>query len=656
MWLGLVALVVWTLFKATAGSQGYELEPFQASPGAYFEDLGHATLSTTTWTILTYVPLRATMSEAINLEKYIDYIDKTCSRLIVKNWTACSHFGDMANRRLQEIKNLQRLLVSTVQRGEENGRFRRGLFNFVGKVSKTLFGTMDDDDAQFYHEQIERFEQGTTTLTQLARQQLVIVKSTLGIFNETLTDLEYNERKTRDGLSQLQSYVTTFGSQIENATYLLSLKIATEDHIAKALDASQAILRTLDILISNIADAQKGTLSPRVVTPALLLDALRDSSPSFPPDTTLPFPLGKDHIHALCQLCDVHVYIFKERLGYLILVPLVHKRTFDVLRVIPLPVRVNQNNFVYIDVGDSVLCIDRAKQYYFTMTDNELAQCKTLEAEQYVCKLQRTLFSTVTVESCAVTMFQKRETLPVECDTRLVSLSHTVWTQLRNNTWIYFAPILDTITVLCNNRNPVDVGLKGVGRLQVYSGCKGYGTTAILYGNSNAGNVSKQLRGDLISQVPLLYNCCEDPGFQVNLSRLSVDLRYRKSVTHLGDMKHASERVSELLEKVREQEWKNTHAVYHNAHSILLFFVVTIVLICLLYKLYPCVRHWDVLRSCKKQVSIPSTDTLGVVERGQRGSVINVKVGSNNDCLGAEDATPQLPERTPCSMVPKSRF
>jgi hypothetical protein len=26
------------------------------------------------------------------------------------------------------------------------------LFNFVGKVSKTLFGTLDDDDAQFYHE------------------------------------------------------------------------------------------------------------------------------------------------------------------------------------------------------------------------------------------------------------------------------------------------------------------------------------------------------------------------------------------------------------------------------------------------------------------------------------------------------------------------
>jgi hypothetical protein len=247
--------------------------------------------------------------------------------------------------KLQEIKNSQRLLFSTVQKGEDNGRHRRGLLNFVGKISKTLFGMMDDDDAQFYHKQNERFKQGSITLTQLAKQKLVIVKSTLGIFNETLLDIECNERKMRDGLSQLQNYVMTFGSQIENATYFFSLKIAKEDHIAKALDASQAIQCTLDILIGSIADAQKGTLPPRVVSHPLLLDTLKDRSPSFPPDTTLPLPLGKDYIHAVYQLCDIHAYIFKERLGYMISVPLVHKRTYNILRVIPIPERTNQNSF-----------------------------------------------------------------------------------------------------------------------------------------------------------------------------------------------------------------------------------------------------------------------------------------------------------------------
>jgi hypothetical protein len=99
----------------------------------------------------------------------------------------------------EQIRNTQKLLSIIVQKEEENRRHKRGLFNFVGKISKTLFGTMDDDNMQFYHEQIERFEQGSTTLTQLVKQQLIIVKSALGVFNETLSDVEYNERKLEMG-------------------------------------------------------------------------------------------------------------------------------------------------------------------------------------------------------------------------------------------------------------------------------------------------------------------------------------------------------------------------------------------------------------------------------------------------------------------------
>jgi hypothetical protein len=217
----------------------------------------------------------------------------------------------------------------------------------VGKVSKALFGTMDDEDAQFYHDQIERFEQGTTTLTQLMKQQLMIVKSTLCTFNETLTDVEYNEIKMRKGLSQLQTYLETFGSQIENTTYLLSLKIAIESHIAKALDASHAVQRTLDMLVDYIAETQKGSLLPRVMSPALLLEMLRNSIPSFPVDTTLPFPLGKDYLHSIYQFCDVDVYTYSKRLGYVISVPLVQKRIFTLLRIIPIPVPVVQELFLY---------------------------------------------------------------------------------------------------------------------------------------------------------------------------------------------------------------------------------------------------------------------------------------------------------------------
>ena len=143
----------------------------------------------------------------------------------------------------------------------------------------------------------------------------MIVKSIQCTFNEKLSDLEYNEIKMREVLSQLWTYIATFGSQIENTTYLLSLKITVENHIVKALDASHTVKLTLNILVDCIAEVPKGTLPPRVMSPALIMENLRSSIPYFPADTTLPFPLGKDYLFLMYQLNKFSVYTYRKRLG-----------------------------------------------------------------------------------------------------------------------------------------------------------------------------------------------------------------------------------------------------------------------------------------------------------------------------------------------------
>jgi hypothetical protein len=190
MRLKILALIVWAVLKAAEGNAGYEMNVYKESPGVYFANLGHATLSDTAWTLIVYVPMQPVDNETSNLERYVQYLDSTCARMMVRNWTACSHFSDIMSHKLRQIRNTRQLLFDIAQREGGNNRFKRGLFNFVGKLSKALFGNMDDDDAQFYREQIERFEQGTTTLTQLQKQQLMIIKATLCTFNETLTDVE----------------------------------------------------------------------------------------------------------------------------------------------------------------------------------------------------------------------------------------------------------------------------------------------------------------------------------------------------------------------------------------------------------------------------------------------------------------------------------
>jgi len=51
------------------------------------------------------------------------------------------------------------------------------------------------------------------------------------------------------------------------------------------------------------------------------------------------------------------VILYQERFGYVISMPSVHKRTFNVLRMILIDVLTDQENFLYVDLDNSILCL-----------------------------------------------------------------------------------------------------------------------------------------------------------------------------------------------------------------------------------------------------------------------------------------------------------
>ena len=66
------------------------------------------------------------------------------------------------------------------------------------ELSKILFGTMDEDDAKYFIDQIKLFEQNSEDMNTLLKQQLFVVRSSLRAVN-TL----------RTGDADLRFYVTT---------------------------------------------------------------------------------------------------------------------------------------------------------------------------------------------------------------------------------------------------------------------------------------------------------------------------------------------------------------------------------------------------------------------------------------------------------------
>jgi hypothetical protein len=72
------------------------------------------------------------------------------------------------------MRNLAHQLTRT-----ENSlvRKKRGLFNFIGQISHSLFGILDSDDEEFFSQKISQLDGDQSDMIKLSKEQMVVVKS-----------------------------------------------------------------------------------------------------------------------------------------------------------------------------------------------------------------------------------------------------------------------------------------------------------------------------------------------------------------------------------------------------------------------------------------------------------------------------------------------
>jgi hypothetical protein len=634
--IGLRNILIWILAiqeLATALEElGYTVDKYDDSTGIYYENKGQVNLYNTEWQVVVYHDLKGINIQSSEIDIYVKYINNLCRKLVIQNWTDCHHFPEISKEKLEQIKRTEDLIREISDHKIQKTRKRRGVFNFIGEISKVLFGTLDNEDAKYYNDQIKHFEENSEDFTKLLKQQLIIVRSSLGAVNNTVMDIEYNQKKVENALIQIKNFLNATMAEDQRDINTLKAKIMVESHIAKAKEALETLQRYLDIILNSISQARKGILPPQLVSPKLVMDALIKSMPSFPKDTLPPFPLSKDSTHLLYKVCDVHVYIESSILGYVITLPLIGRGVFKVYKMIPVPIPLGSHKFAYIETEESNLCIDETKQYYFEMNEENLSKCKSTDSQTRICKQTRPLLSSHFQETCVVKLLQTRREIPKNCDTRLVQIRNTMWTQLDNNAWLYFAPTAESVTVLCSKHDPIDFTLTGVGKLSLNVGCKGYTSFAFLQTSTKvkSGNIKGE---DLLSRIPIDIDCLEQIGIHSKISIASINLEFRHIASHIDDLKHASYKISELEEAINEQEWKNNQTSKHAAYSVIVYILLGITSMYIIYKLYKYIRLRLVRTPILKALTAPQGEVRASARTDGHGNIVNINIKTSNESL-----------------------
>jgi hypothetical protein len=164
------------------------------------------------------------------------------------------------------------------------------------------------------------------------------------------------------------------------------------------------------------------------------------------------------------------------------------------------------------------------------------------------------------------------------------------------------------------------VSIAAVGKLSLQPGCKGYSVSAILYTDNVKQSNETLKKGDIMSQVSLLHDCCEELGVTINLSLLSLEIPHKNITSHLDDLRYTSRKVSELEKHIKQQEEADYQVIKHHTYSIFAYFVVSVICIYLMYKLLRCIMLYCNVTVCTrlcKEVrdTLYSSPDLGLLPR-----------------------------------------
>jgi hypothetical protein len=185
--------------------------------------------------------------------------------------------------------------------------------------------------------------------------------------------------------------------------------------------------------------------------------------------------------------------------------------TYSVYHVLPLPIKIKDTEFkfTFILPEREYLLMDIAQQYCPRLRVDEFNECKLMDNSHRLCKQKYPVQVKHVNEECKAEFLQSNRSIPSSCYHSIVQLNQTLWTQLNNkdnNEWLYVAPRVDTVTVLCSGQEPTDVEIHGTGKLELHSMCKSYGRKVLI--QAQVTITSNNTCKGIIPPLSIDYDCC----------------------------------------------------------------------------------------------------------------------------------------------------
>ncbi|WBB27170.1 F protein [Mythimna sequax nucleopolyhedrovirus] len=476
-------------------------------------------------------------------------------------------------------------------------RKRRGAFDFVGRIDKFLFGVMDADDAH--------------TLHKLANSTNALNKQVAQLTDELIKLTDYVDHEQSIG---------SFESDLrycDAITTKLNLFCAKIDE-----------LENLYIKLDRAVDSAKlNHLNSLVLTPERLLNEMRkmqDNLGTF--HWPIPSPLTLENMHNMIDnVVNTHVFVTHDRkLLFIIEVPLVEARSYDLYHTIPLPFCNHTEKCAIVLPDSKYLGVSSDQRTYVRLDD--LKSCKYTD-DGYLCYSSIAESQTSLARMCDIRLFTKSDKdvqVTRDCDVRLGRFEDVLFYPIADyNNWLYVMQQDTTVNVQCHKSDNIPANHKfdpinvsaGVGIIRAVGQetCKlhyKYGSLPIhqLKASYNSSIIVKVNIGSSINLTDVFDKI---NTLELDNAKMNVNLdhsRLREMTIRLEDLRRniannsrfSGDEVTDDSESKWLSNWFSGNGLWHTIKTVCLFFVCAVFFLLFGAIVYFCCISCSVFKSCCK--------------------------------------------------------
>ncbi|XP_072375875.1 uncharacterized protein [Diabrotica undecimpunctata] len=575
-------LIAYLIYASHGNNQLIDIKEIEPSPGIYYDHVAHVNFYESSWKLVTYLNLDSFKNKLKLIDSNLRKTKEICMHNSLNSLSLCNTsllvIEQLAPAIHEKDKVLQDLAHTT--------RVKRGIIDGIGTVFKTLFGTLDHNDAEYYDAAINKVESNDKHLITLLKDQIQIVQTTISNFNSSITNVERNNNIFDKNFRTIQKLTQDNSKNI----FQLNLKQVIDEHLSLITLLISEVNNEYSNIINAILFSKTNQLHPIILSPQQYLLELTKTLPQIPPSTAYPLPLEKQNILELLSLVDVQHYFSDTKVIFIVKMPLVSQLPFQLFKLIPLPTVNNALQHVFILPRFNYLAISESKSTYSNL-DN-LDACKKLSTEDLICIHHYPIYSTYSRASCETDMLFSPTKIPYSCDIRISQFYTDTWYPLlKRNTWLFILPKPISVTVQCKNNRPEDHMISRTGILTLNADCKVYTSSTILssYKSTSFQSVTKSV----LPTINILQDDCCNSSIKFNLTTLYVSPSHIFTLDreNLNIASHKLEVLKNTINEV-EQEANSPIQILHN--SYFLYFLLTLIKIFGIYLLYRLYRY------CKK--------------------------------------------------------